>query len=532
MKNIKLMIALACASIVGTQAFAQTIYDANNLMHSDLNGTARFVGMGGAMGALGGDISTMGTNPAGIGIYRSNDLMTSFGFNKAGTESEFHKSSSDIGKWSGSFDNIGFVYSNKISNTGALRYVNFGFNYRKKSNFNRNMVMGGDMMTSQTNLFATMAMEGENGMGYLPSQLGADNAFVNDRPYVGWLPILAYQAYLINPQMNEKGEFLGGYTGYAPNAGVLGNYRSEQIGGVNSFDFNIAFNVRDVFYIGATLGLYQVDQTKYTSYGELFTENGSGVGDFMLENNFKTIGNGVDFKLGFIYRPSGLPLRIGASIHTPTYYNLRDKSTVRMNFNTYNPNKDKFESGMIEPYDADGYKLDESVTDYTLTTPWKYNFSLGYTIGKWAAIGAEYEYENRSTAKYRNDSGEALGMENNDIKHMLKGIHTVRAGVEIKVAPQFSVRGGYNHSTAAFKDDAVKSIPYNSIRTDAEYSNIKAINNYTLGLGYRGRVFYADLAYQYSAYKSDFFAFEDIGLDVTKVTNTRNQVLMTLGVRF
>lgn len=54
-----------------------TIYDANRWMGSDLNGTARFVGMGGAMGALGGDITTMGTNPAGIGIYRSNDFMVS-----------------------------------------------------------------------------------------------------------------------------------------------------------------------------------------------------------------------------------------------------------------------------------------------------------------------------------------------------------------------------------------------------------------------------------------------------------------------
>mgnify|MGYP002233871926 CR=1 FL=1 len=56
---------------------------------NDLNGTARFVGMGGAMGALGGDISTIGTNPAGIGIYRSNDAMMSFSFSSYGTESNY-----------------------------------------------------------------------------------------------------------------------------------------------------------------------------------------------------------------------------------------------------------------------------------------------------------------------------------------------------------------------------------------------------------------------------------------------------------
>ena len=70
----------ALALIMVASASAQTIYDGAKFTQKDLNGTARFVGMGGAMGALGGDISTMGTNPAGIGIYRSNDIMGTFGF--------------------------------------------------------------------------------------------------------------------------------------------------------------------------------------------------------------------------------------------------------------------------------------------------------------------------------------------------------------------------------------------------------------------------------------------------------------------
>ena len=57
MKKIT-MIALAMFTAVG--AGAQTIYDATNIAQKELNGTARFVGMGGAMGALGGDISTIG----------------------------------------------------------------------------------------------------------------------------------------------------------------------------------------------------------------------------------------------------------------------------------------------------------------------------------------------------------------------------------------------------------------------------------------------------------------------------------------
>lgn len=78
MKKISVLTALGML-MIAPWGMAQTIYDGAKLTGKDLNGTARFVGMGGAMGALGGDISTMGTNPAGIGLYRSNDVMTSFG---------------------------------------------------------------------------------------------------------------------------------------------------------------------------------------------------------------------------------------------------------------------------------------------------------------------------------------------------------------------------------------------------------------------------------------------------------------------
>ena len=88
---MKKIITLATLGLMITAApiVAQTVYDAAKITNKDLNGTARFVGMGGAMGALGGDISTLGTNPAGIGIYRSNDAMVSFGLSAYGTESNY-----------------------------------------------------------------------------------------------------------------------------------------------------------------------------------------------------------------------------------------------------------------------------------------------------------------------------------------------------------------------------------------------------------------------------------------------------------
>ena len=100
----------------------------------------------------------------------------------------------------------------------------------------------------------------------------------------------------------------------------------------------------------------------------------------------------------------------------------------------------------------------------------------------------------------------------------------------------------YNYTSAIFNSDAYKDLPYNSIQTDTDFANTKALSNYTLGIGYRGSMFYADLAYKYSSYKEDFHPFINAYMDgeqlvigspeATKVKNTRSQVLLTLGLRF
>lgn len=122
----KIITVIYTLSFVIGAVSAQSVYDGVKIADKDLNGTARFVGMGGAMGALGGDITTMGTNPAGIGIYRSNDVMTSFSYSAYGMESKYEGQKSTIDKNRWSFDNIGVVFATKIGNQTPLRYVNFG----------------------------------------------------------------------------------------------------------------------------------------------------------------------------------------------------------------------------------------------------------------------------------------------------------------------------------------------------------------------------------------------------------------------
>ncbi|WP_455587489.1 OmpP1/FadL family transporter [Bacteroides sp.] len=522
MKNI-IITAVLAAFALGVNA--QSVYDAAKLTDKDLNGTARFVGMGGAMGALGGDISTIGTNPAGIGIYRSNDIMTSFSFSAYGMESKYdgNKFNNDKTHWA--YDNIGVVFSSKIGNRTPLRYVNFGFNYKKTKSLFNNMSMAGMMggfeghYLSQTNFMAKQA--------YLDNvDLGARDVFNN--PNAGWLAALGWNGRLMNQKDN------GVYEPIVSNY-VNSKYLSRERGGVNQYDFNVAFNVNDRVYLGVTLGAYDVDYNKYSEYDE---DYGSGSG-YLLKSWNQISGSGIDVKLGAIVRPfESSPFRIGVAVHTPTFYNLTYTTSARIESDVFLDNDPH-----VTPIDVDTYdEVGDMKSEFRLRTPWKYNFSLGYTVGSSLALGAEYEYQDYSTMKFNYPEGYAMDYETHEAGLCLKGVHTFRVGAEYKVIPQFAFRLGYNYISSAFKENAIKAIPDNSIMTDTGFSNPKSRSNYTLGIGYRGDLFYADLAYQFSAYKEDFYPFyNDFGPtnalvtvtpQATKVTNTRSQVLLTLGIRF
>lgn len=530
--------ALGMASV----ASAQTQYDAFRLSENELNGTARFVGMGGAMGALGADISVMGTNPAGIGLFRGHDLSTSFSFNSTQVKSDFNGTSMKEKKNQMSFDQIGFVYSTKVGNKTALRYFNFGFNYHKSNNLNKLFSVGGMLDgLSQTNQIANMIggavsdigeidniyNYGVKGHEKLPNPYDPVNS---NYPYLG---VMGVRTELVAVGDNNT---LKGWNGD-------GNYyHSREEGGIQQYDFNVSFNVQDKMFFGLTLGVYDVDYRRTTHYSEdIFDQNPEfqqpHIGYYELNNTFRTSGTGTNLKLGAIFRPiDDSAFRFGVAIHTPTWYRLTDI----YNSNVYSEMsyQVKNEAGEVVTKDFNANELisdyvgGEVLQDYRLTTPWKFNVNLGTVFGGIMAVGAEYEYTDYSSAKLYYSDGYEMSNQNQYLSEDLKGVHTLRLGMETKLTSCFSVRAGYNFSTQAFKETAYKALNWNDMRTDTEYNNKFSQNTVTVGLGYRGRLFYADFAYKYNLYKSDFYSFSDINLQAAKLTNERHQALVTVGIHF
>ena len=499
-------------------ASAQDIYTMESVTSEDLNGTARFIGMGGAMSALGADISTMGTNPAGIGLYRSADVATSLSLNALAEGQKFD----EHGKTRMSYDQAGIVYPIKMGN-GSMRFFNVGFNYHKRKNFKS--LIGADQLLANGASQTWEMVDVSSYWGGTDKGTPLSNA--------------GHQTYLYE-KSGEPDD--SGYEQYNIYNGVNNSYRKWVTGGIQQYDFNMSTNISDRYYFGITFGVYNVDVDSYSGYMEnLALNDGTSVGEYHLTNARSLSGNGIDFKFGTIIYPiEGSSFRVGLSFSTPVWYSLTANCTSQI-YSTIGGKK----------YDI---RTEVGDHDFNIRTPWKFNISAGGTIGNFLALDAEYEYSDYSSASLSyDDSYDEWGWGGNQTKDRelnreaskyLKGVSTVRLGAEAKLDYGLSLRLGYNYVSTPIKSNALQnqfinsaSIDYN---TSTNYVNLGDINRYTVGLGYKAKHFYTDFAWQYQQQSGDFYAFttqrgnpsETNEAPCTKLKLDRSQFLLTLGYKF
>lgn len=545
---MKKILSIMTAALLGTAVSAQETYDNAQLATKDLNGTARYVGMGGAMEALGADLSTIGTNPAGIGMFRRSMVAGSFGFNSQ----QDAKSFGNANKTNMSFDQAGFVYSMR---SGRHSMLNFGFNYTKSKNFDQILTAAGRLNNASQNKLS--AMKNANGVYTLQDKnngLVSNSGAYSQADYL-YSNVLFNHYDANNPNdpnnatLTDKGVIVNQTTGLPVYYNATGyDFGRSTTGYIGQYDFNVSGNSNDRFYWGFTVGIYDVHYNGSSLYKESLVDGDKAIGDVAMNDERKITGTGFDVKAGLIFRPAEeSPFRIGLYVHTPTWYDLTTRNYTVLENNT-NKAYGSTERG----------KSSESY-DFKFYTPWRFGVSLGHTVGNYLALGATYEYADYTTNDIRvNDGGEVDYWGNyyetssrdeamkQNIKNSLKGVHTVKLGMEFKPEKNFAVRLGYNYQSAmynknGFKDGSLESYgTYYASTTD--YTNWKDTHRFTAGVGYNYGKFSFDLAYQYSQTNGDFYPFMsyvdnsepkfDNVCDAVKVSNKRNQLLFTVGYKF
>ena len=541
----KIFLSACLLSLFMAHAHAQETYENTKLIDNDLNGTARYVGMGGAMEALGADISVINSNPAGIGLFRRSSGSVSFGLVSQDGASSFKYGN----KTNASFDQAGFVYSMR---DGRRTFINFGFNYHKSKNFDYILnAASGLNGASQHKLSYMKALANENNL---------------DKTSSGWRGKFAYTSQLDNLYYNTL--MMTSSDGFFYNDASRYEFGRAETGYIGEYNFNFSANVNDRVYLGITIGIHDVHYTGHSLYNEaLVNLNNQTAGDITVNDERRITGTGYNASFGVILRPvDASPFRIGLSVTTPTWYDLKTSNYTCLINNT------KADGGGKLQGDYPNYTTGESY-EFKLFTPWKFGVSLGHTVGNYLALGASYEYADYSRLDTRVNDGYDVDYwgdvyehsssdepMNRHTRETLKAVSTLKIGAEAKVMPNLAVRAGYNYVSPMFKKEGYKDGNIDSYGSNyssaTDYTNWEATNRYTVGVGYTLGKMSFDLAYQYAQTNGKFHPFADSYLDYTypgqdsngndvtmtesldnyadavKVSNKRNQLLLTLTYRF
>lgn len=572
----KSILILSLSLSTAGMAFGQGAVDAYRLSQPDMKGTARFMGMAGAFGALGGDLSTLSQNPAGIGVYRSNELGFSLNLDCQSSTSEAQGFKHDMSQTKFLLNNIGAVLTMRLPSE-TLPNLNFGFTYNKGASFNR--IYGGNipkLSNSLSNYIASIS----NGENLTENDLVSTENYDPYNPTDGgypapWISILGYDSYLISP--TGSGENTRWYGQWGDGTSGSGSFKVQEKGSVD--EYNIAFggNIMNVLYWGMDFDIVNLNYTMQSLWGENLEnayvpdQNNELVkesANWGLGNYYNVHGSGFNYKLGLILKPIQ-ELRIGFAFHTPTWYNLTENFVGSVDYQ-YGSS----ESGSTST--NGGYM---AYNDMSFRTPWKIIASVAGVIGNNFILSMDYEWVAYNKMKFsapgsygiNDDWGydwdygwdwyapgapsttkaptrsfgyddDMYGATNGDIENYYQSTNTIRLGAEYRVTPAFSLRAGYSYTTSPVKqgvrDD--KEVIYTA-GTRPNYRFDNHTYYITCGAGYRYQNFYVDLAYVYKNISSQYHAYTpDINLDVnqaipspqSKVNLNNSQIVLSAGFRF
>lgn len=471
---------------------AQNDVDALRYSRTFIGGTARYVSMGGAFGALGADFSTASTNPAGLGLYKKSEFTITPSVFVGRTNSDFYGNKTYDSQSNFNLGNAGYVYASQPKPQGSslLKNFQFAFGVNRSNNFNNRILAEG---YNEKNSIVDTYVDNANGIYYGDIEENRYGSY-------GFDLLPAWNTYMIDTIPGEVDQ----YFGVVPPGG--GNVQRQEInswGSMNDLLFAFSGNFNDRMYLGVSFNFPFIRYFQESRYTEIDTEDKiNGFDQLTVFESLSTWGTGFNLKLGTIIRVTNF-LRIGGAFHSPTwYFNMSDEWYSDYT-NTFDNNDTYHERSPLGAY------------DYQLESPWKAIGSASIVLGRAALISAEYEFTDYSQSRLRS-SGYSFFDENNAIQQKYTQTHTLRMGAEIRMG-HFAIRGGGGYYTSPYADD---------INDGEKYF-------FSGGFGFRDRNFFLDLAYLQSFSTEDYYLYgsENVSFDPISNEYITYNIMMTLGFR-
>jgi hypothetical protein len=488
---------------------AQTADELLQLGTHEIQGTARFSGLGGAFNALGGDFGSLSTNPAGIATYRSSEFVVTPSLNLNNTSTDFRGESLSDRYTRFGFANLGYVATYSTKKSKGLVSFSFGLGYNKAANFyKRTSLQGVDSPNSVLDMFTQYANNSKLNSDYLKQDM--KKIIPED-----WTTSMALVSEMMRYETGEN-KYISNGLEKGGKVDIAGS--SIQTGGTEEYTFSLGGNISNSFQFGMTIGLQDLQYVNRLNYREQCFGNNDKVQyvSSSRDEYTRTAGTGINAKFGIIYRPIDA-FRLGFAVHTPTFFNMEREYSAYMKsmYKLDGKNDPKEETSPRDIY------------EYTLSTPYRLEFGLAYIFGKTGLISVDYELVgNNSMRIHDNITNDGfISSRNNAIKNAYKATSNLRVGGEINLPRGLMLRAGFNYFQSPYKES---SLDYN------RYA-------YSGGIGYRNKHFFADLAYVLNTSKYHFAPYyvndyrvrdadkdPDIAVENLKI----GRIIATIGFRF
>jgi hypothetical protein len=479
-------------------------------------GTARSTSIGGAMGALGGDISAVYTNPAGLGFYKTREAVLSPSFLFNSNKSDYRGTSSSGIKKSGfQLGTSGVVFGGKISREDHSSALSISVS--QLASYNNKIHYEG------LNDYSSYSEQ------YL-EQLIRDNADVNaaanNYPFGA---SLAFFTYLIDSIAGPSGSLLG-YKSLVPVGNgntVKQQYDETDGGGLYEVSVGFASNSKDKIFLGGSINIPLSFFNQNITYQETdpSSDQHNNFGYSIFTQDHKLNGAGINGRFGIIYRPQN-SLRLGLAFHTPSFMSYTDKLNAAMTTNT-----EDYKG--IQTASSTDFSNAVSETHYNEITPYKIVASVAYVFKEVedvklqkGFISADVEYVNHRGSRFLQQSGnngdnpsldDYYHTLNEVIKSYYKGAFDFRVGGELKFSP-LAIRLGAAYYGSPYDDNALKA---NQVL-------------FAGGLGYRNHGYFVDLTISEIFNKDVNFPYRlnDKANTFATLKNQRTNVLLTIGMKF
>jgi long-subunit fatty acid transport protein len=496
------MLTLLCS-----QAKAQTFVE-TALMFSRLQnaGTARILSMGGAQTALGADISTAASNPAGLGMYNRSEFSITGGQFSNTINGQYFSGDTQISSDNRAnrtqfrIPNFGVVFSSPKNSSGMIK-GNFGISQTRINDFNANTeFQARNPNTSIVDYFV------QDANGLPPSQFLQNGASFNTPTQLAYDTYLIGEMSILDPR-NNPAEYFTDVDGIP-----LQHERIETRGAQNQWNFSYGMNFNDKLFLGAGLGIASIRFQSVKEYRERF--EGGPLDNLMLREDLTIRGSGLNLNLGAIYRIKD-KVQIGMSYLTPTGYTLSDSYSARMETRWNN-----FEYLPGYFINNESERTDQLLSEYVLRTPGRLNVGATVFAGRKGFFTADIERVNLGATRYRAQTfDQRFDDDNQEIRELHAATTNVRMGGEFR-HKKFRARAGYN-----FMPD-----PYRTVQNNVS----RAVHTVSAGVGYRERKFFIDVAYIHAMSRMSYrpYLVDNLPAPLLTADQTITQILVTLGWPF